>query len=86
MEEQLLELIGNELFVFDLHNEKNIIYRSVRSVMIQGSFKEINLAFRYKNIDFYGHMDLLELLETFELKEVTLVHSGQIDEVIYSNY
>lgn len=86
MEEQLLELIWNELFVFELHSEKDIIYKSVRNVFVQGNLKEISLAFRYKDVDFYGHMNLLELLETFELKEVTLVHSGEIDEVIYSNY
>ena len=86
MKEQLLELLGNELFMFSLHTEKDIMFESVRDIAIQGDYKKVNLTFRYKDVDFYGHMDLKELLDTFELQHAYTFNHGMKEETLYSNY
>lgn len=86
MKNQLLELIGNELFVFSLHSEGDVIFESVRDIDIKGNYQKVLLTFRYKEVDFYGHMSLLDIIDTFEIQEVSTTAPSKMDEVLFSNY
>ena len=73
-----------ELLKFSLHSEKDIIFETIRPVLHEGTYQNIEVTCRYKNVDFFGEMSFKEIEDIFEIREIMLLNPETNGEVLYS--